>query len=119
MSDPNKLDSLVNRLASEAIAYKSLAVRSAESEAEHKRERAKAFLRARSEGGTVGDAEAKSEADPVVSDLYAKRLAAAAVADSQKELIRSLRAAIDAEQTNRADMRAADIAAARGYGGAA
>lgn len=114
----SRLDQLVNRLASEAVAYKSLAVRAGECEAEHKKERAKSFLRARAEGGTVGDAEAKSEADPVVSDLYAKRLSAAAVADSQKELIRSLRAAIDAEQTNRADMRAADVAAARGFGGA-
>lgn len=114
----SKLDDLTNRLAREAIAYRSLAEHAAVAEADYKRERGKAFLVARTEGGSVADADARVDSNPVVADLHMRRLTTAAVLDSQKELIRSLRDAINAEQTSRADMRAADVAMARGFGGA-
>lgn len=114
MSD---LNSLVSKLAAETIALRKLLLEAAVAEAEHKAERAKAMLRHKAEGHTVAMAEAAAEA--ACADLYMRRLTTAAVADSQKEMIRSLRASVDAEQTVRADLRAADVAMARGYGGAA
>lgn len=116
MSD---LQSMVNRLASETMAYRDLAVAAAAAEADYKRARGKLLLKAKAAGNSMAAAEAVVEGDDECADLLMARLTSAAIADSQKEMLRSLRATIDAEQTQRADLRAADVAMARGYGGAA
>lgn len=109
------LDALVNQLAAATLALRGLLLDAAKAEAEYRGELAKATLVAKAEGHTVAIAEATAASE--CADLLLARLTTAAVAKSQEEMIRSLRARIDAAQTVRADMRAADVAMARGHGG--
>ena len=113
----NLLDELARRLATATTDLGPLLTAAATAEAAYKTERAKAVLRARVDAKSMSEAETVADADDRVSELLMARLTTAALADSQKELIRSLRAHMDAEQTNRADQRAADMAHARGLGG--
>lgn len=108
----NDLNELVNRLAAETLALRPMLLKAAAAESAHKNARAQAMLVAKAEGSTVAMAEAKADAD--CGDLFTARLTTAAIADSQKELVRSLRTGVEAERTFRADLRAADVAMTHG-----
>lgn len=108
------LDDLVNRLALETLAFRRLSTEAAEAEAAYKREWAKRFLLSREEAKTNDERKAVTDADEQVADLATKRLTSAALADSQKEVLRSLREHIGAVRTQMADMRVADDLHARG-----
>jgi superfamily II DNA or RNA helicase len=102
--------SLTAQLAAVVAMYHDQAIEAAKAEAEHKRVRAKRFLRA------LHDEEAKSaamadnvaEADDMVADLYSKRLIAAAIADSTKQKILSLREEIGMARSQMANEREMD-----------
>jgi predicted chitinase len=102
-------------LAAVVAMYHDQAIAAAEAEAEHKKYRAKRFLKA------LHDEEAKSavmaeniaEADDTVADLYSKRLITAAIADSTKQKIMSLKEEIGYERSLMADRRVADEMHAR------
>ena len=113
MSD---LNALVSRLASETMALKDLNHAAAVADANHKRLRSKFAMKARAAGHSVAAAELTADADDEVADAHMLKVTSEATARSQTEMIRSLRTSVDAEQTVRADMRAADVAMARGYG---
>lgn len=113
----NDLNAMVNRLAAETLALRELNHTAGVAEADHRRLKAKFVVKAKAAGHSVNAAEYMADADDEVADAHMLRLTSAAVATSQTEMIRSLRASIDAAQTERADLRAADVAMARGYGG--
>lgn len=101
------LETAVDRYAEETVA-------AAGAEADHKRERAKRMLRARSEGiRSISEAEAVAEADDFVAELYMRRLTTSAVADASKQRIVALRERIGALRSYLADQRAADSLHAR------
>jgi hypothetical protein len=97
-------------MATVVALYQTQAVAAAQAEADHKRERAKRFLKA------LHDKEAKSavmaeniaEADDVVADLLSRRLIAAAIADATKMKLMSLREEIGMIRTQMATEREMD-----------
>jgi hypothetical protein len=101
---------LTQTLDSVVAMYHEQAIEAAKSEAEHKRVRAKRFLKARHDGDakSIAEADAIAEADDVVADLYSKRLIAAAIADSTKQKILSLREEIGWQRSLMANRREAD-----------
>jgi hypothetical protein len=103
---------LTDQLAAVVAIYHDQAIKAAEAEAEHKKWRAKRFLEAMHSGEAKSAVMADNiaEADDRVADLYSKRLIAAAVADSTKQKILSLREEIGFERSLMADRRAADEA---------
>lgn len=107
------LDELVNRLALETLAFRKLASEAAEADATYKREWAKRFLRSREEAKTNDERKAVTDSDDTVADLAMRKLTTSALADSQKEVLRSLREHIGAVRTQMADMRVADDLHAR------
>ena len=104
------MSALTNQLSVVVGLYREQADAAAECEAEHKKWRAKRFLTAMHEGQAKSAAMAENiaEADDRVSDLYSKRLIAAAVADSTKHKLMSLRTEIEWERTCAANRRAED-----------
>lgn len=115
----SELIDLTNRLAAETLAFRKLAAEAAVAEATYKREWAKRFLMSREEAKTNDERKAVVDSDEHVAQLAMTRLTSAAVADSQKEVLRSLREHIGAVRTEMANHRVGDELHARGYGGAA
>lgn len=95
--------------------YRDQAVKAAETEAEHKRARAKRFLTALHDGEakSAAMADAVADADPGVAAALTERLIASALADATKQKILSLRTEIDFERSLMADRRAEDMLHAR------
>lgn len=112
-----------NDLSMDYVAqFKAQAVEAAEAEATHKAMRAKRILAAQAAGhvGTgakvsVAQAEVIAEADDEVSAAYLARLSAAAIAESTREAMRSIRSNQEALRTAAASAR--DSVAGPGYGG--
>lgn len=92
----------------------------AEAEAAHKTARAKRVLRARADGvRSISEAEFIAEADDNVADLYMRRLTTAAVAESFRQRINSLRERINVGRSLYATQREADRLHAHNAGGSA
>ena len=91
--------------------YGQRAEAAAHKEADYKRLRARAILKAqadtRSSGGraSVAQAETVADADDEVSTAYLERLVTAAQADATKEALRSLRTNLEALRTAAASAR--------------
>ena len=104
------MTSLTQQLDVVVVLYREQAVAAAKAEAEHKSARAKRILRARHEGDarSMAEAECVAEADDAIADLFSRRLITAAIADSTKQKILSLREQIGWERTQMANQRAAD-----------
>ncbi len=104
------MTSLTTQLAVVVNLYYDHAVKAAETEAEHKKARAKRFLVAMHDGEAKSAAMAEqiAEADDTVADLYSKRLIAAAIADSTKQKILSLREEIGMARSQMANEREMD-----------
>jgi superfamily II DNA or RNA helicase len=102
--------SLTAQLAAVVAMYHDQAIEAAKAEAEHKRVRAKRFLRALhdDEAKSAAMADNVAEADDLVAELYSKRLIAAAIADSTKQKLMSLREEIGMERTRLATEREMD-----------
>lgn len=87
--------SLTEQMATVVALYRQEAVAAAEAEADHKRARAKRFLKAmhgpNPEAKSAAMAENIAEADDEVADLLSRRLIAAAIADSTRQKLMSLR----------------------------
>lgn len=98
--DP-ELERLVGRLESATRRFGDLLQAAAEAEVSHKRSHAKALLAAR---GTVSERE--SQAVLVTADLFRERRIAEALAESQREYVRSLRWQIDGLRSLSASVRA-------------
>lgn len=109
------MSTLTAQLSAVVAMYRDQAVAAAQSEAEHKRVRARRFLTAMHDGEAKSAAMADSiaEADDQVADLYSKRLVSAAVADATKQKVLSLRTEIEYERSLMADRRAEDAFHAR------
>lgn len=89
-----------------AAEYKGQAVESAEAEAMHKSLRARRILAAKAGGVTsVALAEVTAEAADDVADALQDRLVKAALADSTRETLRSVRTNQDALRTAAASHR--------------
>lgn len=88
-------------------AYHNLATEAAEREATHKALRAQRALLAKASGARVSVqvAEWTAEADPEVAEAYMLRLTSAAVADSCREALRSIRTNQEALRTAIASLR--------------
>lgn len=110
---------LVNRLAAETISYRRMALEAANAEADYKRARGKRLLVARAAGCSMAAADAEVEGDDECAALLTRRLTTAAVADSQREVLRSLREHIGAVRTEIVNHRTADELTARGWDGSA
>jgi hypothetical protein len=83
-----------------------MAVTAAEAEATHKAMRAKRTLMAKANGvRSISEAELTAEADPDVSQAYLQRLTSAALADSCREAMRSIRTNQEALRTMAASHR--------------
>jgi hypothetical protein len=86
--------------------YETMAVTAAEAEATHKAMRAKRTLMAKANGvRSISEAELTAEADPDVSQAYLQRLTSAALADSCREAMRSIRTNQEALRTMAASHR--------------
>lgn len=109
------LDTLIVRLAEATREYGRLAQEAAVADSTYKRERAKRFLLARDEARTVDERHAICDADDTVADLAMTRAITAALAESQKERIRSIRENIGAVRTQMADARFMDDEHAKGH----
>lgn len=99
-------------LPAEVALYKHQTRESAEAEAAHKKARAKRMLEARHSGEakSVAEAECIAEADDAVADLFSRRLITAALAESTKQSLMSMREATATERTEMAGEREADKA---------
>lgn len=104
------MNRLTDQMATVVALYRQEAVAAAEAEAEHKKQRAKRFLKAMHDGEAKSAAMAENiaEADDTVADLLSRRLIAAAIATSTKEKLMSLREEIGYERSLMADRRAYD-----------
>ncbi len=93
MSAIHRLGQVSTEYERMAQQYGEIAVAAANSEADHKRERAKAILKAKAseERMSHAEAEARAEADEKVSELYRDRLVKAAQADAHRERLRQLK----------------------------
>lgn len=89
--------------------YKNELVSAAAAEADHKRERAKFIVSARSENPKLSAAQAETmaEADDDISELYLERLGSAALAEATKHRLFMLRAKSDALRSEKVDEREA------------
>lgn len=96
-----ELERLMERLMTETERLAELAEAAARTEVTHKHQRARALLRAE---GTVAEREAVADLD--TSDAYLARRVAEEAYRSQRELLLSLRAQIDALRTLAANLRA-------------
>lgn len=98
-------------LSTEMVAtYKGQAVEAAEAEALHKAARAKRILTAKANGvSSVALAEVTAEADDLVAEAYQDRLVKAAIADSTREALRTIRTNQDALRTAAASHRSTPI----------
>lgn len=113
----------LNDLSMERVAeFRHQAVQAAEAEARHKSERAKRVLRAQAgskiaqgKSMSVAQAEVVAEADDEVATLYMKRLTSAAIAESTREAMRSIRSNQEALRTAAASAR--DSVTGPGYNG--
>lgn len=87
--------------------YARAAVQAAEAEATHKALRAKRVLLAKASGvRAISEAEYTAEADEEVADAYLRRLTTAAVAETVRESLRSIRTNQDGLRTAAASHRA-------------
>ena len=109
MSAAQNVSALCRELDSAVVLYSSHLQDAAEAEAEHKKHRAKRVLKARSDGEkSITAAETVAEADDFIADLYLKRLTTAAVAESTKQRIASLKERIQSGRSLMADQREQD-----------
>lgn len=89
-----------------AHAYTQLATDAAEAEAAHKALRAKRVLIAKAQGvRSITEAEYTAEADDDVANAYLTRLTTAAISDSCRETLRSIRTNQEALRTAIASLR--------------
>lgn len=109
VSEEAVLDELerLNDLSMEkAQEYTRNAYLAAEAEANHKALRAKRALLAKANGvRSISEAELTAEADPEVADAYLVRLTSAAIADANRESLRSIRTNQDGLRTAAASHR--------------
>lgn len=103
LSELEELSDLSMRTAAEYAVH---ARHAAEAEADHKRLRAKRILNARAAGEkSIAAAEVVAEADDEVSTAYLRRLTTAAVADADRETMRTFRSSLEALRTAAASAR--------------
>lgn len=104
------MNRLTDQIATVVALYRTEAVAAAEAEAEHKRARAKRFLKAMHDGEAKSAAMAENiaEADDEVADLLSRRLIAAAIAASTKEKLMSLREEIATARSEAVTQRELD-----------
>lgn len=104
------MTTLTAQLSVVVAMYRDQAVKAAEAEAEHKKHRAKRKLAAIHSGEAKSDAAAETiaEADDRIADLYSQRLITAAIADSTKQKILSLREEIGMARSQMANEREMD-----------
>lgn len=97
----------LNDLSLEKVQdYGHQAVQAAEAEAMHKALRAKRVLMAKANGvRSIAEAEYTAESDDDVAQAYLERLTTAAIADSTKEALRSIRTNQDGLRTAAASHR--------------
>lgn len=104
-----------------AVEYEGILVAAAKAEAEHKSARAQAILAAMADGERVSHAKAETvaEGDPVIAELYQRRLVASAVAEAHRAQLHQLREQVANGRTFVTSQREIDKLHAEGGAGAA